>query len=170
MHTILDRKIYVSSTVIRNSRSYVTARMKQQTISCQIVAKLKSFNLLENKQSDESPVICDIEDPHRVDHIAKLGPSFDPASWEFPLPSHLLLYGSSREQPSYRIYTAAETANGSFFQASFKEALKGTHRAFDGSEVSAPWTDSIERLFRQELTGEPLRKKNDLVSLYRLFE
>lgn len=64
----------------------------------------------------------------------------------YPLPTHHPFFtGSSCAPPSYRIYTATETANGSFFQPSFKEALKGTHRAFDGSEVSAPRTTSIER-------------------------
>lgn len=64
----------------------------------------------------------------------------------YPLPfPHPSFTGSSYAPPSYRIYTTTETANGSFFQLSFKEALKGTHRAFDGSEVSAPRTTSIER-------------------------
>lgn len=87
--------------------------------------------------------------------------------------SRSLFSFSSRPPPSRRIYTAGETANGSFFQPSFKEALKGTRRAFDGSEVSLPrgpegWGEgSMETVLRQELTGEPLRKKNGTARLPR---
>lgn len=115
-------------------------------VECRTILMLK-FNRLEDKQGTKVQRQSATLSTY-VDHIAKLGPSFRPQFMEipsYPLPHHPFFTGSSCAPPSYRIYTATETANGSFFQPSFKEALKGTHRAFDGSEVSAPRTTNIER-------------------------